>query len=112
MKPKTPSQLKTLQDYYDFYAAIPANKWCVDSLEDNGKCCAIGHLGLRSTFDKRPATIARLAKLINYPSDYPSPIVNVNNLSAYSIDGVNYKQKNPRARVLAYLRNKIIQRKK
>lgn len=36
---------KTLPEYYEFFEAIPEEKWCVDKfINEQGQMCAIGHL--------------------------------------------------------------------
>jgi hypothetical protein len=42
---------KTLGEYYDFFEAIPEEKWGVGEYYNNkGQCCALGHLGVRESF--------------------------------------------------------------
>jgi hypothetical protein len=36
--------MKTVQEFYDFFAAIPANKWCRFSFTNGDSHCAQGHL--------------------------------------------------------------------
>lgn len=36
---------KTLPEYYEFFDAIPEEKWCVDKYQNQeGQMCAVGHL--------------------------------------------------------------------
>lgn len=47
MKKVTNLNLKTKQDFIDFFSAIPDNKWCKGSLTKENDChCALGHLGI------------------------------------------------------------------
>lgn len=38
--------MKTAKEFHDFFSAIPEEKWTIGAfLSDDGKCCALGHLG-------------------------------------------------------------------
>jgi hypothetical protein len=38
-------KFKTLPEYYEFFNAIPEEKWCVDKYQNQeGQMCAVGHL--------------------------------------------------------------------
>lgn len=39
--------METLDDYIAFYEAITADKWCTGDFTNEGRCCALGHLGER-----------------------------------------------------------------
>lgn len=38
--------MKTAKEFYDFFSAIPEEKWTIGTfLSEDGRCCAMGHLG-------------------------------------------------------------------
>lgn len=39
----------SLQYFINRFKAIPLKRWAVGSFQDNGKCCALGHLGCEAT---------------------------------------------------------------
>ena len=88
-------------DYFiNKFKAIPLNKWCCDDyINEDGKCCALGHLGLRDFSGTSDETTA-----LEFLLDFKVPEIN---------DGFvyKYKQSNPRSRILAAL-NDIKQAKK
>ncbi len=108
----TPSQeaLKLLTN-------VPSKDFIIDNYTDKiGKCCAIGHLmrlksknpndySLRNCNDGHESTIRQLSQtyLNVNKKGFNSSIASVNNST--NIDG--YKQKTPKARVIALLKDMV-----
>ena len=43
------------QYFIDKFTAIPDDRWIVgDYVDDDGRCCALGHCGVRSSADSNP----------------------------------------------------------
>lgn len=96
--------MKTLQDYYNFFAAIPDEKWCRFQLLDNeGRSCARGHLGSRLPTGQivatEPLEVLEFYKLLGASKWI---VTNIN-------DGVsvNYPQTTPKERILAFIKDKM-----
>jgi hypothetical protein len=47
MSANTQQELNTAEEFRDFYAAIPEDKWGMFHFVQDGRCCALGHLGMR-----------------------------------------------------------------
>ena len=113
MKAKPLDQLETLKDFYFFYNEIPEDKWCVwffESLDEKGKCCAIGHLGQHKMIGKESApAVKRISALLFGRVCYPAELAGINN-SPHSLSAKIYDQDTPKKRVLAYLKDKIVEK--
>ena len=104
----------TLQEYREFFAAIPEDKWCVfryQSRDDETICCALGHLkenanGGSWNGKKHPLRFLfkHIVKIdgVNYSVDLAS----INNNPDYVF--VKYGN-TPRSRVLAAIDEKLAQ---
>ena len=68
----------TLEDFYEFFAAIPEDKWCVIRFEHNGRHCARGHLGTRDRLMPAPLE-QRLKFLLISGGSGLSELVEANN---------------------------------
>lgn len=87
----TPETLKTASDFKRFFEGIPAKKWCVkDIIDSKGRHCAIGHV------DRIPAGFVRLSNIFSKHGIYLISAVN-------NGDDHRFKQRGPRARILAAL---------
>lgn len=89
--------LKTPQDFYNFFESIPDEKWITGSYTrgrgPSCQHCAVGHLKAKTTkesFELLRSWVGR------------ANLIEVN-------DGYNkkYRQKKPRIRILAFIRNFI-----
>ncbi len=117
-----PSQLRTLEDFYNFYAAIPTKLWTTESwiADKNMACrCGVGHLGPAkpkkgkswSPENQNVPAINRLRNLLGV-SFWTLSDINEGYVSTYDHDGFAdgdipqaiTRLKTPKARVLAYLR--------
>ncbi len=92
--------MKTAKQFYDFYKAIPENKWTRGRYKEGNTFCALGHLGFRgisNIFNNKNAV--NLACVLGKPVGY---IADVN-------DGSRCKNlgKTPRQRILAVLKTKL-----
>ncbi len=107
---KSIGQLETLKDFYFFYNEIPENKWCVGAFEDQetGQCCAIGHLGQRSACNAKTPAVEKISELLyGVRCHYPGELARVNNVTL--LCNRKYLQDTPKQRVLAYLKDKIVE---
>lgn len=101
----TPAQgreLKTLQDFYDFYFAIPDELWCTENFTtEDGRCCAAGHLG------RRPMVACpALDWLCNLLGVSISAIYCINDIPYEGDEGV-FLQPTPKQRILALIKSKL-----
>jgi len=97
MKVKEPKDFVTLQEFIDFFESIPEDRWCINKfVDDDGRCCAAGHLGLRTSVGDTTArgVLRKLLLSINRRCSI-----------AYINDGQNpdYQQDSPKKRILAFL---------
>ncbi len=101
------NSLETLEDFRDYFASIPVERWTTNILKDtSGKCCARGWLGTTSykgtQADKTLDALVDVHRLID---------VNNGGHPIYSDLGWDYlkklKQMTPKYRTLAYLDNII-----
>lgn len=84
--------MKTAREFYDFYAAIPEEKWCTGAYENlKGQCCALGHLDIHFKYSNN--TIKALIKILRWPN-----LINEGYLKTYS-------QLTPKQRILAALQD-------
>ena len=109
------AKLQTAQDFYDFFAAIPAEKWCIDYTQNEaGQRCAWGHLGnyAGGHYGDVPVggneeALGRLASVLAPFNQGPyystgSVVFDINNGR-----DERYQQDNPRDRILAALKDAI-----
>ena len=92
--------LQTAQDFYNFFDAIPAEKWCANLLQNNsGQRCAWGHLG---RYVSEPEVIGNWQALCRLDNILGGNAIAINN-------GRNpkYQQDNPKDRILAALKDKM-----
>lgn len=97
--------LRTAQEFRDFFAAIPDEKWCIHKfVNEHGQCCAQGHLGMTSWGFVTPDA-RRLQNMFkeafrerNFSSCCDWGVGSVNN--GYTED---FQQPTPKARILAAL---------
>ena len=87
--------MKTAAEFIEFFEAIPEEKWTVGSfIDEQGQCCAYGHLGCRDGQFPEPVDSDALCDLFRDCS-----VVRIN-------DGqdARFKQPTPKQRILAALR--------
>lgn len=89
---------KTIDDYISFYQAIPDDKWCTGVFTtDDGRCCALGHLGERN-MNTTPIDVKNLQDMAIKYGDY---ISDVNDGSPEYL----HLGDTPKERVVNYLKN-------
>lgn len=108
-------QTKTIaQEAYDLLKDIPSKDFIIGKFTDyNSKCCAIGHLvrlkNNPSNYENcsdidNPLLIRKISSnYINSINSFAYDIASVNNGYSY----VKYKQKTPKGRVIALLKDMI-----
>lgn len=98
------SELKTAQDFYDFYFEIPEEKWTVNYLHVGRACCALGHIGTGSMSSPPPQAF-RLAKILHDLGAGEGAVYEIGLLN----DGDHglYEGATPKARILAMLQDAI-----
>lgn len=87
------SELKTVDDFIEFFSGIPEEQWCCESFKNpDGRCCAAGHLGEDAfTETKNGSNLERLM------GDWGT-VWSINDG-----DHPDFQQPTPRARILAAL---------
>jgi len=98
MSNKKPEEFESIQDFIDFYEAIPEEKWTTGNYEKDGRCCAYGHLGFRGKIWNQEDPI--LQKLF-----FVLQGLNINNLIDIN-DGIDVKSlgPTPKQRILNYFK--------
>jgi hypothetical protein len=94
--------MNTLLDYYNFFKAIPSNKWCKYKLTNDKGChCARGHLGTRLY----SYGLIESPKAIKFYELTDSNSIVISSIN----DGVNprFQQPRPKSRILAYIKSKL-----
>lgn len=87
--------MNTLQEFRDFFAAIPEERWCTEVYEAGDKCCALGHLGNSVYVPCQKDTDAkRFAILMNL--HFNTAVARINDG-----DDIRFQQPTPRQRILA-----------
>lgn len=95
-----PSELRTAEDFKRFFEGIPDEKWCTQVyIDDNGRCCAMGHLG--------PNTLR--AQVVR---DLFENILVTNAATVNDGDHPDFQQPTPKQRILAALDEIIAKEKK
>lgn len=69
--------MKTVKEFYDFFEAIPEEKWTKLHYSLSEKCCALGHLGCRVVV---PFTIDQM-NLQNIFYRYFRPIIIISDVN-------------------------------
>ncbi len=91
-------QLETLQDFRDYYASTPAEKWIKGDYNKPGGChCAFGWLGFRD-FSGPTKASRSIIELVNN-----SLLIGANDGTSFPYTPLSSKQQTPKYRVLAYL---------
>ena len=109
--------MKTPEEFIEFFEAIPDEDWICGSIY-GPKCCALGHLGVKSyfSFENEPHVIENVLCLGTILDPYNQ--VNCSDTgffpSAANIiwrtndnDSGNYKGKPPKERIINTLKDKI-----
>lgn len=95
--------MNTLLDYYNFFKAIPSNKWCKYKLTNDKGChCARGHLGTKLILGEGCIESPEAIKFYELTNSGSIIISTIN-------DGVNprFPQPRPKSRILAYVKSKL-----
>ncbi len=98
----TPAQgreLKTLQEFYDFYFAIPDELWCTGEFVKGNACCALGLIGERNDQSKWTKNTHLLAELLGVAIE---DIMFVND----DLDN-DFPQPTPKERILALIKSRM-----
>lgn len=91
--------MNSLQEFYDFYSAIPDERWCTGRFIKGKACCALGLIGERDSVPGWTANTGRLAKLLG---------VTIEDIM-FTNDGIGreFPQPTPKARILALIKSKM-----
>lgn len=92
----------TLEQFRDYFAGIPEERWCVGKFVIDSKCCARGHLGSRSGIIITKADDNFAGLIMSLLHAHPSWINNW--------PDVSFPQPTPRARILAAIDEAIAKR--
>lgn len=90
----------TAQYFIEKFEAIPEEKWTVGEYEDGGRCCALGHCGVRAGHPLTPEEDALTMLFLKADAENTLIVSRVN-------DGFDprYPQPTPKQRILAALRD-------
>lgn len=91
--------MKTLQEFYDFYSAIPDERWCIGEFVKGKTSCALGLIGERGDCPDLSFSTKLFTKLLGLSME---EIIFVN-------DGLDdkYLQPTPKARILALIKSRM-----
>jgi hypothetical protein len=94
------SKKYTVDYFIDKFSKIPDSKWRTNSYNYNGRCCALGHCGY--TWEKETNLGKVLERLVQ--NNLAVSIESINDGKNDGNDYIPFKQKKPKARVLAALK--------
>jgi hypothetical protein len=104
-----PEDCETLADFIRYFADIPHADWCENFFEDEGRCCARGHLGTRNRSGATKPEAILEGQLGVHNCGGIQAMVDINNRLGASYAGQRYGhryiQEHPKDRVMAFLRD-------
>lgn len=107
------NELRTAQDFHDFFAAIPVWKWTTRTFENRfGQRCAIGHLKAEFGGYGLNETVLNFERVIKSLGSQPADINDAGKV--FGFDGKYwaqtkiYKQWTAKGRVLAALKDAMV----
>lgn len=88
----------TVEYFINKFEAIPEEKWATGEYSKKGKCCALGHCGVKTEKRTGFPILTDEGEVLNELLDYKVPEIN---------DGQDerYKQTTPKERILAALKD-------